>query len=121
MNRNDQQLMAQKIRAAYLEKQTTELDTLRELDNKVKRPASIFAYALGSVSAIIMGAGMSLIMTDIGAIIGMENPLVPGVVIGVLGMAMALLNYPIYKRLLDSRKAKYGAAILSLSDKIMNQ
>ena len=120
MNKNEQQAVA-KIRAAYLEKQTTELDTLRELDNKVRRPASIFAYVFGSISAVIMGAGMSLIMTDIGAIIGMENALVPGVVIGVLGMAMALLNYPIYKRLLDSRKAKYGAAILSLSDKIMNQ
>ncbi len=43
MNRNDQQFMAQKIRTQYMEKQTTELDELRELDQKVKQPANLFA------------------------------------------------------------------------------
>ena len=65
MNKNDQQFMAQKIRAQYMEKQYTELDSLRELDAKVKRPANVFAYIFGSISAIIMGSGMSLIMTEI--------------------------------------------------------
>ena len=43
-----------------MEKEFTELDALRALDARVKRPANVFAYAFGSVSAIIMGAGMSL-------------------------------------------------------------
>ena len=121
MNRNDQQFIAQKIRTQYMEKTPSELDALRELDAKVKRPANVFGYTFGSISAIIMGAGMSLVMTDIGAIIGITSALVPGIVIGVVGLGMALLTYPIYKRILNSRKKKYSAEILSLSDKIMNK
>ena len=121
MNRNDQQFMAQKIRTQYMEKTPSELDALRELDSKVKRPANVFAYTFGSISAIIMGAGMSLVMTDIGATIGIADALIPGIVIGVVGLAMALLTYPIYKGILNARKKKYGDEILALSDKIMNQ
>ena len=121
MNKNDQQFMAQKIRTQYMEKESTELDTLRELDAKVKRPANVFAYIFGSISAIVMGAGMSLVMTDIGATIGIASALVPGILVGVLGLGMALLTYPMYKGILNSRKKKYGAEILALSDKIMNK
>ena len=121
MNRNEQQ-MAAKIREHYTEKQITDLDTLRELDAKVKRPANVFAYVFGSISAIIMGAGMSLIMTDIAEKIGLGfDPMLPGIIIGVVGMILAIVNYPIYKGILGSRKKKYGAKILELSDKIMNK
>ena len=121
MNRNDQQFMAQKIRAQYMEQTPSELDALRELDAKVKRPANVFAYTFGSISAIIMGAGMSLVMTDIGAAIGITSALIPGIAIGVVGLGMALLTYPMYKGILNARKKKYGAEILRLSDKIMNK
>ena len=121
MNRNDQQFMAQKIRAQYMEKTPSELDALRELDAKVKRPANVFAYTFGSISAIVMGAGMSLVMTDIGAIIGITSALVPGIAIGLVGLGMALLTYPMYKGIMNARKKKYGAQILTLSEKIMNK
>ena len=121
MNSNDKEFLAQKIRTQYVEKTPSELDELRELDARVKRPANIFAYAFGTVSALIMGSGMSLVMTEVGAKLGMENSLVPGIVIGALGLGMALLTYPIYKRILEKRKNKYGAEILKLSDKIMNK
>ena len=121
MNHFDQQFMAQKIRTQYMEKEPSELDALRALDAKVKRPANAFAYTFGSISAVIMGAGMSLVMTDIGAVIGITSALVPGILVGVVGLGMALLTYPIYKSILNSRKKKYGAEILALSDKIMNQ
>ena len=121
MNKNDQQFMAQKIRTQYMEKTPSELDELRELDAKVKRPANIFGYAFGSISAIVMGSGMSLVMTDIGAAIGITSALVPGIAIGVVGLGMVLLTYPMYKGILGNRKKKYGAEILKLSDKIMNK
>ena len=121
MNRNDQQFMAQKIRTQYMEKTPSELDALRELDSKVKRPANVFAYTFGSISAVIMGAGMSLVMTDIGAAIGITSALVPGIAIGALGLGMALLTYPIYKGILNSRKKKYAKDIIELSDKIVNK
>ena len=121
MNRNDQHFMAQKIRTQYMEKESTELDELRLLDTKVKRPANIFAYVFGSISAIIMGSGMSLVMTDIGATLGMTNTMIPGIVIGLFGLGLAIMNYPLYKAILDSRKKKYGDKILALSEKILNK
>lgn len=121
MNKNDQQFIAQKIRTQYMEKESTELDALRELDAKVKRPANVFAYVFGSISAVVMGAGMSLVMTDIGAMLGIASTMIPGIVIGTIGLGMALLTYPMYKGILNSRKRKYSAEILKLSDKIINK
>ena len=120
MNRNDQ-YTAERIRKQYVAKETTELDTLRELDAKVKRPASAFAYSFGSFSAIIMGAGMSLIMTDIGAYLGIVDTMIPGIAIGVVGMFMAIINYPIYRAILKRRKEAYKDEILALSNRIINQ
>ena len=121
MNKNDQQFLVQKIRTQYTEKQYTELDELKALDAKVRRPANIFAYIYGSVSAIVMGAGMSLVMTDIGAMIGMTGVMVPGIAIGVVGMVMALSTYPIYKKILTSCKKKFAPQILKLSEKLMQK
>ena len=115
---NDQEFLVQKIRTQYTEKQHTELDELKALDARVKKPANLFGYIYGSLSAIIMGSGMSLVMTEIGSILGIENAMVPGILVGILGMVMALTTYPIYKRILDSRRKKYASQILELSDKI---
>ena len=120
MSNNDQEFLVQKIRTQYTEKQHTELDALKELDAKVKRPANAFAYIYGSVSAIIMGAGMSLVMTEIGAIIGLASAMIPGIAVGIVGLGMALSTYPIYKGILNSRKKKYAGEILALSEKIMH-
>jgi len=119
MTNNDQEFLVQKIRTQYTEKQYTELDELKALDAKVKRNAHVFAYIYGSVSAIVMGAGMSLVMTDIGAVIGLAGTMVPGIAIGVVGMGMALSTYPIYKKILQSRKKKFAPEILALSEKIL--
>ena len=121
MNKNDQEFLVQKIRTQYTEKEQTGLDELKELDAKVKRPANVFAYAFGSFSAIVMGSGMSLVMTDIGATVGISDPMIPGIVVGVVGMFMAIINYPIYKAILGSRRKKYADTIIALSDKIMNK
>ncbi|MBQ2725906.1 MAG: dihydropteridine reductase [Clostridia bacterium] len=121
MNRNDKQFIAQKIRAQYMEKQVSELDELRALDTKVKKPANIFGYVFGILSAIVMGAGMSLTMTELGENLGIGNPMVLGITVGIVGMVMAIVNYPIYKIILNSRREQYADEILALSEKIMNK
>lgn len=121
MNRNDQEFLIRKIRAQYTEKEVTELEELRALDKKVKRLAEVFAYVFGSIAAIVMGAGMSLVMTDIGAVIGLTSAMVPGIAVGAVGMGMALTTYPIYKGMLNARKKKYAPQILQLSEKLMEQ
>lgn len=118
MNKNDQEFLVQKIRTQYTEKEHTQLDALKELDAKVKRPANVFSYILGGISAIVMGSGMSLVMTDIGTALGMSDAMLPGIIIGIVGIFMAIINYPVYKGFLGSRRKKYADQIIALSDQI---
>ena len=115
----DQEFMVEKIRSQYIEQEHTELDALKKLDAKVKKPANMFGYTYGSIGAIVMGAGMSLVMTDIGTVLGMTATMVPGIVIGISGLAMVATTYPIYKKILDSRKKKYAPQIMELSERVM--
>lgn len=121
MNRNDKSFMVEKIRTKYVEKKDSSLDELRKLDRKVKAPAEVFAYIFGSISALIMGAGMSLVMTDVANMLGLGDMTVPGIAVGVVGMVLAIVNYPIYKGILTSRKNKYADKVIELSNKILSE
>ena len=121
MNKNDQEFLVQKIRTQYTVKEHTELDELKALDAKVKRPANVFAYTFGSIGAVVMGGGMSLIMTDLANTLGIENPMLYGIVIGIVGMAMTIINYPIYKKLLERGKARYAYEIVELARQISEE
>ena len=115
----DQEFIAQKIRAEYTQKENTALDELKALDARVKRPANVFGYVYGSVGAIVMGSGMSMVMTDIGAMIGLRDAMPLGIAVGLVGIVMVLSTYPIYKKILASRKSQYAARILALSERAM--
>ena len=117
----DQEFIVQKIRTQYTEVGHTELDELKALDARVKKSANVFACTYGAAGAIVMGAGMSLVMTDIGAMIGLAAAMVPGIAIGVVGMGMVLTAYPAYKKILDRRKKKYAPQIMALSEKLMQK
>ena len=114
MNKNEK-LIAQKIRSRYVEKKTTDIDNLRELDKKVKMPAIIFAYVFGVIGALVLGTGMCLAMKVIGSSVAL------GVVIGLVGILMVAVNYFIYSYILNFRKDKYSKEIIALSDKIINK
>ena len=120
MNQNEKEFLVQKIRTQYTEKEHTQLDALKALDKKVKKPANVFVGVWGSISAIVMGSGMSLVMTDIASMVVITEPIVSGIVIGVVGLVMAVLTYPIYKKILNSRKKKYADEIIKISDSIIN-
>ena len=115
---NNQENIVNQIRSEYTGKEVTRLDELKALNAKVKRPANVFGYIYGSLSAIIMGAGMSLVMTDIGAMLGLKETLPVGIALGLLGMAMTLSTYPIYSMILSRRKQKYADRILALSEQV---
>lgn len=116
---NNQEVL--KIREHYIEKEMTDMDILRALDRKVRKPADVFAYLFGTVSALVMGTGMSLIMTDMGTTLGLSSPMMPGLVIGLAGMGMAICNYPIWKGILSVRRKKYADQVIALSNKISAQ
>ncbi len=121
MNRHDAEFEIQRIRNQYTEKKSTELDSLKELDKKVKLPANIFAYVFGSVGALILGSGMSLAMTDLGAVLGISAAMPAGIVIGAVGIVISAVTYPIFKKILEKRRKKYASEILALSEKMLKE
>ena len=126
MNKNDKEFLVQKIRTQYTEKENTQLNALQSLDKKVKKPAHIFAYTFGTIGSLVLGSGMSLSMNVIepGTYFGItisENMMLPGIIIGILGIVMVSINYPIYKRILNSRRNKYAGKIIALSDEILSE
>lgn len=115
MTKNDQAFIAQKIRAQYMEKGPSQLDELKKLDAKVRRPAVVFAYVFGIFGALVMGVGMCLAMEVLSP---GSSGMIWGILIGLAGILIAILNYPIYKGILKSRRKKYADKIFSLSSKI---
>jgi hypothetical protein len=127
MNRNlNPAAAAEKIRARYVEAPKTDLDTLRELDRRVRRPAATFAYIFGSVASLVMGTGMCFAMNVIpagsyrGITVG-EDMMIPGIIIGTLGMTAAALAYPLYKGILEARRRKYAGRVVELSERILGR
>lgn len=94
---------------------------MKELDAKVKRPANVFAGIFGTLSVLVMGSGMSLAMSDIGQTLNIPNSMTIGIVVGLVGIGMVALTYPIYKGILSSRKKKYADEIMKLSDEIVGK
>ena len=113
----DKEIVVEKIRSQYTEQQITDFDALKALDVKVKKPAHIFGYLYGSIGAVVMGAGMSLVMTEIGTMLGITETLIPGIAVGLIGMFMVMSTYPIYKKILSARKKKFAPQILELSER----
>ena len=88
------------------------MERLRRLDQSVTRPGMITALTVGIISTLVMGAGMSCIMV-------WENLLIPGVIIGVVGMIGVIAAYPIYSRITKKQRDKLAPEIIHLSDELM--
>ena len=114
-----QQKEVQNIRKKYLPPEEDKMERLRKLHYSATQKAQIWALVLGVVGALIMGTGMSLVMTDIGKIVGLTNALIPGILIGIIGMIPVVFAYPTYNRVLKKERQRIAPEILRLSDELM--
>lgn len=116
-----QQREIEQIRKKYLPQQEDKLEQLRSLHRSVSRKAQARSITVGSVGALIMGTGMSLAMTDLGQILGAHRHLsmVIGVGVGMVGLLLVALAYPVYDRTLKRTRKKIAPQILQLTDELM--
>ena len=112
---NTDKIFAEQIANEYSKKNESKVIALKKLDRKAKRPAEIFAYTNGITMTLIFGLGMCLAMKVIG------NSFVLGIIIGIVGMIGVILNYPLYKRILEKSKEKYSYDIIELARQISNE
>lgn len=114
----------EKIREKYIEKpekKEDKMERLRRLDKSVTQKAQIVALTLGIIGALILGIGMSMIMTDISQMLGLPMQLnnILGIVIGLIGCVLVGMAYPMYNVVMKRERAKIAPEILRLTDELM--
>ena len=94
---------------------------LRRLDASVTNTAQAVALVFGVIGTLILGFGMSLIMTDFAELLGFGETLamVSGIFIGVVGGILASLAYPIYNAIVKAKRKKIAPEIIRLTDELM--
>ena len=116
---NTDKIYAEAIVNEYSKKSTSKVVALKKLDKAVRTPALVFTYTFGIAASLLAGTGMCLAMEVIGG--GGVPYMALGVVLGLLGFAGMGVNYPLYKRLLQSRKDRYAGDILRLATEISGE
>lgn len=106
------------IRKKYLPKEENKMEQLRTLHGIPTQKAQAASLAVGIIGALIMGTGMSLAMTEIGAAMG-SLAMVVGIAVGIVGMVLVALAYPLYNRVLKKQRQKLAPEILRLSDELL--
>jgi len=113
-----QQQEVENIRKKYLPKEEDKMEQLRKLHAIPTQKAQAVSLAVGIIGALIMGTGMSLAMTQIGAVLG-SLAMVLGIVIGLVGIVLVALAYPVYNRVLQKERAKIAPQILALTEELL--
>ena len=102
-----------RIRSKYVPREKNKMEQLRLLDAQVSRKATACAIITGVLGALILGTGMSCCMVWGGA------AFVPGIIVGVVGMAIVSLAYPLYCRILKRERERIAPEILRLTEELM--
>lgn len=108
----------EQIRKAYLPREEDKLEQLRRLHRIPTKKAQAASLSIGTIGALILGMGMSLCMTELGAALG-KLSMVLGVLVGLTGIVMVALAYPIFNQVLKKEREKIAPEILRLSDELI--
>jgi len=111
------------IRQKYAVPEQTEdkMAQLRRLDATVTQKATSVSLIFGVIGTLILGMGMSLAMTDIGKIIGLDGgmAMLVGIIIGIFGMVLVCMAYPIYNHIVKKERKRIAPEIIRLTDELM--
>ena len=113
-----QQAEVEAIRNKYLPKEEDKMAQLRKLHAIPTQKAQAASLAVGIIGTLILGTGMSLCMTDLSGFLG-GTAMFLGIPVGLAGMVLVALAYPLYNRILKSERQKIAPEILRLSDELL--
>ncbi len=94
---------------------------LRRLDASVTNTAQAVALVFGVIGTLILGFGMSLVMTELAESLGIsgDTAMVIGITVGIVGGVLASLAYPIYNAIVKAKRKKLAPEIIRLTDELM--
>ena len=114
----EQQREIEAIRKKYLPKEEDKMEQLRRLHAIPTQKAQAASIAIGVLGVLILGTGMSLCMTELGAALG-AWAMVIGILVGVVGLVMVALAYPLYNAVLRKARRRIAPEILRLSEELL--
>lgn len=97
----------------FAPKREDKLERLRELNKRVTQPPMIVSLTMGIIGVLITGLGMAMVLE--------WNIMVWGIIVGVIGLAVAAVAYPVYREILNRNKRRYGRQIIELSNELLNE
>ena len=116
-----EQAELKRIREKYIPREEDKMERLRRLDRGVTQKAQAVSLIFGIVGALILGFGMSLAMSELGASLGAHRnmAMLLGVIIGVAGGVLASLAYPMYNLTVRRERKRIAAEVIRLTDELM--
>ena len=109
-----QQEEIKRIRSKYVTPEPDKMEQLRRLDEAATRKGTAASLAAGIIGTLLLGLGMSMIMVWQGLLI------IPGVLIGLVGIAILACAYPLYAKLTKKERERIAPEIIRLTDELMN-
>lgn len=92
-----------------------QLELLRKLDKSSTRKSTIVSIVMGAAGCLIMGIDMCCTMVWAAAMF------LPGIIIGVAGIAMMAAAYPVYVRITKRERARIAPQVLDIIEKLSNE
>ena len=92
-----------------------QLELLRKLDKSSTRKSTIVSIVMGAAGCLIMGIGMCCTMVWAAAMF------LPGIIIGVAGIAMMAAAYPVYVRITKRERARIAPQVLDIIEKLSKE
>ena len=108
-----QQEEIKNIRQKYMPKEADKIEQLRKLDQSVTQKGTTAAIIVGVVGSLLLGIGMCFAMVWMGALF------IPGIIIGLAGIAVVSTAYPLYNRIIKKEREKIAPEIMRLTDELM--
>lgn len=102
-----------RIREKYVRKEDDKMERLWKLDRDVTCKATAVSVSAGVIGALILGIGMCCTMVWAG------KWFIPGVLIGLVGIAVIAAAYPMYQHIIKKEREKIAPEILRLTDELM--
>ena len=88
------------------------MERLRRLDRSVTKAGTAVSVIVGVMSALVFGVGMCCTMV-------WEGLMIPGIIIGVVGIIGIISAYPLYIYVTKKQREKVAPEIIKLSDELM--
>lgn len=110
-----QQEEIEAIRRKYLPKEEDKMEQLRQMDKCVSHKGTIISIIIGVIGCLLLGISMCCTMEWAG------RWFVPGIIIGVIGIVMIALAYPLYERITKKERKKIAPLILKLADELKSK